>query len=444
MNTQRKNAITGYLVRKIRRITFSVFFILYFFQGILAQAPQWVPGTPSVASTGPTTITLNHGIDRVGTVYIIVFNFNNTTVYTSASVRSQAIAGVNYPRVATAIIPITSGNVNSILPAILDVTQSLRLYTIFIVAENSTGTLQATPVRLTATTLACPQIEILTGWSQPKICITESPTATFNVVILDPANSGILKGTEWTIDWGDGASASYTSVADNDIPPLALRRHTYTSVEDCNYVFSNSIRNPCGETRSVQYVAVVHGRDIPSDGDGELRIVDNATNSSVIQVCEGTQTVITLRDNSTWNCQNPVLPGGLLAVPNNDPRNIEWLYGRDPSGGTQNTITGTVLVGGLSAPQTSGRINPVPYGPSSLSQPITIPASARAGQFFRVYLKNWNKCNWADPDFVSTYVDIVVIAAPPAPTAPSRTVCFGADRTLSVTSTPVGTITWYR
>jgi hypothetical protein len=98
----------------------------------------------------------------------------------------------------------------------------------------------------------------------------------------------------------------------------------------------------------------------------------------------------------------------------------------------------------LPAPQTSGRITPVPYGPSSLSQAITIPSSARAGQYFRVYLKNWNKCNWADPDFVSTYVDIVVIAAPPAPTAPSRTVCFGEDRTLSVTSTPVGTITWYR
>jgi hypothetical protein len=104
-------------------------------------------------------------------------------------------------------------------------------------------------------------------------------------------------------------------VADNDIPPLDLRRHTYTSVTNCNYVFSNSIRNPCGETRSVQYVAVVHGRDIPSDGDGELRIVDNATGSSNIQVCEGTETVITLRDNSKWNCQNPVLPVDCLLYP---------------------------------------------------------------------------------------------------------------------------------
>ena len=134
-----------------------------------------------------------------------------------------------------------------------------------------------------------------------------------------------------------------------------------------------------------------------------------------------TQSVVTLRDNSTWNCQNPVLPGGLTPVPNVDPRNIEWLYGRDPGGAIFNTITGTVNIATLgSAPQTSGRISPVPYGPSSLSQAITIPATARAGQYFRVYLKNWNKCNWVDPEYVSTYVDIEVVASPPPPTAPEQ------------------------
>ena len=121
--------------------------------------------------------------------------------------------------------------------------------------------------------------------------------------------------------------------------------------------FQIQIRNPCGETRSVQYIAVVHGRDIPSDGDGMLSIVNNANGSSIIQVCEGAQSIVTLRDNSTWNCQNPVLPGGLTPVPNIDPRNIEWLYGRDPGGVVYNSITGTVNVATLgSAPQTSGRI----------------------------------------------------------------------------------------
>ncbi len=129
----------------------------------------------------------------------------------------------------------------------------------------------------------------------------------------DPNLNGVLKGTQWTLDWGDGTVVNYTSTADNDLPPLALRTHTYVAITDCNYVFSNSIRNPCGETRAVQYIAVVHGRDISSDGDGMLRVVDNATGSATINVCEGVQSVITLRDNSTWNCQNPTLPGGLTA-----------------------------------------------------------------------------------------------------------------------------------
>ena len=58
-------------------------------------------------------------------------------------------------------------------------------------------------------------------------------------------------------------------------------------------------------------------------------------------------------------------------------------------------------------------------------------------------MKEWNKCNWADPDYVSTYVDIIVIAAPPAPTVPDKTICSGGNRTLTVTSSAVGTLTWY-
>ena len=66
-----------------------------------------------------------------------------------------------------------------------------------------------------------------------------------------------------------------------------------------------------------------------------------------------------------------------------------------------------------------------------------------AGQYFRVYLKNWNKCNWADPDYVNTFVDINVVAAPPAPTVVKPPICFGGNRTLTVTSPVVGTISWY-
>jgi len=358
------------------------------------QAPSWVAGTPSIGTVGPTTIPVNYGINMTGTVYMICMNYNYLTSQRSAGIKIEAIAGPSGAKVATAVLPVTAGNINIVLQTILNVVNANTYHTVFVVAENSSGTLQASPVRLFTTTLPCPKIDILTGFTQPVTCINIGATATFQTVILDPATSGILKGTTWFLDWGDGTTATYTSTVDYNLPPLALRTHTYTTTTDCNYVFSNTIRNPCGETSSVQYIAVVHGRDIPSDGDGILRIVNNSNGSSLIQVCEGTQSIITLRDNSTWNCQNPVLPGGLTPVPNVDPRNIEWLYGRDPVGAIFNTSTCTVNIAVLgSAPQASGRIVPSPYGPNSLSQAITIPATAMAGQYFRVYLKNWNKCN---------------------------------------------------
>ena len=390
---------------------------------------------------------MNYGIDKVGTVYIVIFNFNNPSIYLSTDVKILLIQVPAGPRVATAVIPVNAGNINLVLQTVLNVLNANTTHTIYIVAEGTPGGLQATPIKLFATTKPCPIIGILTGFTQPVICVNQNPVAVFEVVILnpDPTFNGVLKGTQWTLDWGDGTPlVTYTSTADNDIPPLAIRTHAYSTATTCNYVFSNGIKNPCGQTRAVQYIAVVHGRDIPSDGDGVLRIVNNAGGSATINVCEGIQSVITLRDNSRWNCQNPVLPGGLTPVPNLEPRNIEWLYGQDPLGAVTNTITGTVSIAALgNAPQTSGRISPVPYGPSSLSQAITIPATCVAGQRFTVYLKNWNKCNWLDPEYVYTSVDINVVAAPPAPTAPNRTICFGEVRTLEVKSAPVGTLTWY-
>ena len=408
--------------------------------------PVWVPTTPSVPSTGPLSITANYGIDRIGTIYITVVNYDFIPIPTSAQVKAAAIAGPFGSRVATAVIPVSAGNINLVLNSLLSVINANTIHSVFIVAQDGAGVLQAIPIKLLCTTKPCPMINILTGFTQPVICVNKGAVATFEAVILnpDPNVNGILKGTQWTLDWGDGTVINYTSTADNDIPSAALRTHTYSTATTCNYVFSNTVRNPCGQTRAVQYIAVVHGRDIPSDGDGVLRVVDNATGSTTIQVCEGIQSVITLRDNSTWNCQNPVLPGGLTAVPNLDPRNIEWLYGRDPVGALTNTITGNVAVATLgNAPQASGRFSPTPYGPSSLSQAITIPATCVAGQYFRVYLKNWNKCNWGDPDYVYTSVDINVIAAPPAPTVIKPPICFGGNRTLTVTSPVVGTITWY-
>ena len=321
---------------KIRRFFTLLSFIFLSLTDIFGQAPTWVAGTPSVVSTGPLSVTINYGINKVGTVYIAIYNFNNPAIYTPAQVK--AITGVVPPSgsyVARGILAVNAGNINTVLQTIISLPTMSNLYTIYIVAEGTPGGLQAVSLKLYATTLPCPKIDVLTSFTQPVVCVNKGTVATFQTVIVspDPNLNGVLKGTQWTLDWGDGNTAAYTSVADNDLPPVALRTHTYLNVTDCNYVFSNTVRNPCGETRAVQYVAVVHGRDIPSDGDGILQIVDNANGSTIINVCAGTQTTITLRDNSTWNCQNPVLPGGLTAVPNTDPRNIEWLIWKRPSRG---------------------------------------------------------------------------------------------------------------
>ena len=59
--------------RKARRYLALFSFIILFSAGSFAQ-PTWVPGTPSVGTTGALTIPVNYGINMTGTVYIAVMN----------------------------------------------------------------------------------------------------------------------------------------------------------------------------------------------------------------------------------------------------------------------------------------------------------------------------------------------------------------------------------
>ena len=40
----------------------------------LFAQPDWVPGTPSIVSTGPLSITVNYGINMTGRIFIVVLN----------------------------------------------------------------------------------------------------------------------------------------------------------------------------------------------------------------------------------------------------------------------------------------------------------------------------------------------------------------------------------
>jgi gliding motility-associated-like protein len=128
--------------------------------------PVWETGTPAVTSTGPTSINLNYGINLEGTVYVIVFNYNNTSTLTSSYVRTHAILGPSGSIVETATLSVKKSNIKKILQTTLDVNDPNQIHTIYIVAANNKAVLQASPVRLTATTTPCPQTDAGSGGNE--------------------------------------------------------------------------------------------------------------------------------------------------------------------------------------------------------------------------------------------------------------------------------------
>src|SRR5450759_5141161 len=106
METSITSLIKNTIKMKARRILTLFSLVLLSLSDVLCVAPSWVAGTPSVATTGPLSITMNYGINQVGTVYIVVFNYNNVVAYSSAQIRTFALAGPSGTIVATAAIPV--------------------------------------------------------------------------------------------------------------------------------------------------------------------------------------------------------------------------------------------------------------------------------------------------------------------------------------------------
>ncbi len=147
------------------QIAFIVLLISISGTNINAQ-PVWVQGTPAVTSTGPLTINLNYGIDRIGTVYIIVYNYDYTSNLTSSYVRTHALLAPSGSIVKTAVLPVKKGSEKKILSVVLDVKDPNHVHTIYIVAADSKNILQAAPVRLTAVTQPCPQANAGNGGNE--------------------------------------------------------------------------------------------------------------------------------------------------------------------------------------------------------------------------------------------------------------------------------------
>ncbi|MBN2665873.1 MAG: gliding motility-associated C-terminal domain-containing protein [Bacteroidales bacterium] len=133
----------------------SLFFLIFLPAAELAAQPAWVQGTPVVDSTGPASITINYGLNVTGTVYIIVYNYENNSYPTSSYVRFMALMGGGGGIVETVILSVKKGDENKILQTVLQLNDPDQVHTIYIVAADSKRKLQATPVRLIARTLPC-------------------------------------------------------------------------------------------------------------------------------------------------------------------------------------------------------------------------------------------------------------------------------------------------
>jgi hypothetical protein len=387
-------------------------------------------------------------------------------------------------RINTFVLGITAGDANSVLLHILnDEFSSTYLepntdYTIVLTAEDdATGTLMDSTY-LYFTTPPCPDIFVETGLANADRCVNgDGATKTYTFTTRDgdyypTLDAGILEGATWTIDWGDGSGPSvfFTSTYTNDgpgpfIPVLpgfesGALQHTYFEHEDCYYTATLLIENPgvCASigAQSENRIPILHGRDLDADGNGQF-IVDEVGTliRDTIYVCAGNEYTTNIEDISTWDCQPPLDP---VAEENEPDRTLQWVYGgAAPDGSTEanaNTITGNVVIGGLGSVTSGGPgivgdtvVTPDPI--LNISAPITIPATAQEGEMFKIYYKNWNKCNpftgteFNNSNFIQTEIVIKIIHAPDAPPADDEVYCEDAVGPLTASTTEGGTLTWY-
>ena len=199
---------------KSSRFLLSLIASMLLSAGVFAQ-PGWFAGTPAVNGITPYSININYGINMTGTVYVIVYNFNNAATLTSSQVRAAALAGPAGGRVAVAVLTINAGNMSSLLQQLFSGLASNTPHTFFLVAENTAGTLMTSPYKLYGTTLPCPKIQLFNYFGNLGECVNLGAQGMWQVSQLGLLPTGILNGTTWTIDWGTGLRYG-------TIPPLPI------------------------------------------------------------------------------------------------------------------------------------------------------------------------------------------------------------------------------
>ncbi|WPP49324.1 PKD-like domain-containing protein [Catalinimonas niigatensis] len=226
----------------------------------------------------------------------------------------------------------------------------------------------------------------------------------------------INRTNEVVIDWGDGSAPEVaTLVCTNPSASLSFRKFQITATHrypkgdgECNYVASVHLQvngQECLDSYQTLTVLVWDTDDVLGNG--------LQTNVEAYEVCAGNSVTVDFTDVTEFSCLAP-------DHDYNVGRWIQWEYG------TANTITGNVLIDGLSqtfpfkeAPVWLDRTETT-SGVQTLD--ITVPNTSVTGEFFELTVHNWNSCNPYEDEFgnptgnapVSKTVYIRIIDAPKA------------------------------
>ena len=236
-----KSIITG--IKKILNMRAKRLFAMFslyslILSSILAQ-PVWNSG-PTL-SPFPIHLELLFNLDRASRVYFCVFplNYNPFPAPDAAQVKFWSIQTLPFGSISDNGTIIYSGGAvgNNYNQQIYGSTPPVIVnqdYTVFVVAEEISTGIMNTPVRLFCHTPICPKIQLFTFFGNLGECVNIGAQGMFQAAPLGLLPTGVLKGTTWTVDWGDGSPVwNYTSTADNDLPPAQI--HTFTSVTECAY-----------------------------------------------------------------------------------------------------------------------------------------------------------------------------------------------------------------
>ena len=274
-------------------------------EGVDAQ-PAWVAGTPSVPTTESLSITLNYGINVTGNVYYIVYNFNNTAQLTSSYVRTNAQQGPSGTKVASGVLQVKKADTQKVLQVVINVNDPDQVHTIYVVAADSKSKLQATPVRLNATTKPCPQADAGSGGEECDLNFTFSAVSAFN--------SG-----SWSMVNGPGR-ASYSPNANSPAATVTVSVYgTYTfrwteskgrcsSFDDVTVGFYHQTQSNAGNNGNECGLEHTMSATVPSAGTGTWVMTSGSGSASFLPDAGSPSAVVTVSDYGskifTWTVVN--------------------------------------------------------------------------------------------------------------------------------------------